>query len=55
MNKSISPGLVPPGRGLEKEEPELSHEDDIPADDGTTDSPGVAPGRERPLREVERE
>jgi hypothetical protein len=55
MNKSISPGLVPPARGLEKEEPELSHEDDIPADDGTTHPPKAVPGEERPLREVERE
>jgi len=54
MNHSIDPGLVPPEPGLEKEEPELTHEDDIPADDGTTRSP-QASKEERPLRQVERE
>jgi hypothetical protein len=54
MNHSIAPGLVPPEPGLEKEEPELSHEDDIPADDGTTRAP-QASKEERPLRQVERE
>jgi hypothetical protein len=28
----ISPGLVPPTRGLDKEEPDLWQEDDIPTD-----------------------
>ncbi|MDB5870810.1 MAG: hypothetical protein JWQ07_252 [Ramlibacter sp.] len=45
MNQGIAPGLVPPATGLEREEPELAEEDDIPSDDGA----------ERPLREVERE
>jgi hypothetical protein len=56
MNHEIKPGLIPPEPGLEKEEPELSHEADIPADDGTTttDSP-EASKEERPLRQVERE
>jgi hypothetical protein len=30
---SIAPALVPPRPGLEKEEPELAQEDDIPRDD----------------------
>lgn len=59
MNHStIKPGLIPPERGLEKEEPEQSHEDDIPADDGTAArSPEASDGakEERPLRQVERE
>ena len=33
MNSSIEPGLTPPLPGLEKEEPELAQEDDIPRDD----------------------
>ena len=54
MNQSIDPGLIPPPRGLEKEEPELAYEDDIPKDD---DKPAAEDGecRERPLRKVERE
>lgn len=56
MIHPIEPGLYPPEPGLEKEEPEQSHEDDIPADDGTTttDAP-QASKEERPLRQVERE
>jgi hypothetical protein len=54
MNQAIEPGPVPPRRGLEKEEPELSQEDDIPADDGTDNAP-EASGESRPLRQVERE
>ena len=30
MNQSIAPGPIPPAPGLEKEEPELAHEEDIP-------------------------
>ena len=30
MNLAISPGLIPQRPGLEREEPELAHEDDIP-------------------------
>lgn len=60
MNPAIKKGLVPPAPGLEKEEPELSHEDDIPADDGTVDASeaageGSTPKEDRPLRHVERE
>ncbi|MDF2464259.1 MAG: hypothetical protein K0Q43_2494 [Ramlibacter sp.] len=56
MNHPIEPGLIPPGPGLEKEEPEQAHEDDIPADDGTTTTGSPqASEEERPLRQVERE
>jgi hypothetical protein len=56
MDQSIAPGIVPPARGLEKEEPELAHEDDIPSDDGAESPSGDSPKREdRPLREIERE
>jgi len=55
MNHSIKPGLVPPPRGLEKEEPELTNEEDIPADDGHASGSGEAAPEERPLRDVERE
>jgi len=54
MNHAIEPELVPPEPGLEKEEPEQSHEDDIPADGGATSSP-QASKEEQPLRQVERE
>ena len=33
MNSSIPLGLIPAVPGLEKEEPELAQEDDIPRDD----------------------
>lgn len=55
MNPAIEKGLVPPEPGLEKEEPELAHEDDIPADDGTTGEPQASKEEDRPLRQVERE
>lgn len=58
MNHAIEPGLIPPEPGLEKEEPEQSQEDDIPADDGTASRKGTSPqasNEERPLRHVERE
>lgn len=55
MIRAIDEGLVPPGPGLEKEEPELAREDDIPADDGNTGEAPQATKEERPLRHVERE
>ncbi len=55
MNQAISPGVVPPPRGLDKEEPEIAQEDDIPSDDGGVESPEAAQRDERPLRNVERE
>jgi hypothetical protein len=61
MSHAISQGTVPPVPGLEKEEPELAHEEDIaPEDDGPSDDGGPladdngAPEK-RPLRDVERE
>jgi hypothetical protein len=33
MNSSIHESIVPPPRGLEREEPEIGQEDDIPTDD----------------------
>ena len=58
MNQSIEPGLVPPRQGLEREEPELAQEDDIPKDErhGAADE-GDSSGEHdsRPLRKVERE
>jgi hypothetical protein len=58
MSQAITPGLIPPRPGLEREEPELATEHDIPADDGTAMPPEDAPAaesEERPLRQVERE
>jgi hypothetical protein len=55
MNHAIAPGTVPPPRGLEKEEPELAQEEDIPSDDDDPETPAASQGDERPLRNVERE
>jgi hypothetical protein len=57
MNPAIATGLTPPRPGLEREEPELTHEDDIPPDDGTVMPPDELPAEheEQPLRQVERE
>jgi hypothetical protein len=55
MAKPI-PAVTPPHPGLEKEEPEIAQEDDIPADDGGPAQADEGGGREqRPLRDVERE
>jgi len=56
MAKPI-PAVTPPRPGLEKEEPELAQEDDIPSDDGGRPAGQEEAGRreERPLRDVERE
>ena len=44
MNQSISPGPMPAPRGLEKEEPELAYEEDIPSDDShENDEAMIAP------------
>ena len=64
-------GITPPSPGMDREEPDLWREDDIPADDGTPaategrsgarsggeESSRKEPGQreERPLRKVERE
>ncbi|MEO5671094.1 MAG: hypothetical protein ABIR26_10425 [Ramlibacter sp.] len=58
MNQSIEPGLVPPRPGLEREEPELAQEDDIPKDDSpaaSEDDESTDAIEKRPLRHVERE
>lgn len=45
-----------PAPGLDREEPELRDEEDIPADDGGPQGSGeTRAGRDRPLRDVERE
>lgn len=58
--QGIAPGLLPPRPGLEREEPELAFEDDIPPDGGSgsampppNGSPGEGP--DEPSRQVERE
>jgi hypothetical protein len=57
MKTAIATGLTPPRPGLEREEPELAYEHDIPADDGTAMPPDEPPAEseEQPLRQVERE
>jgi hypothetical protein len=55
MNQSIAQGVIPPRPGLEKEEPELSQEEDIPSDDGEPRASQEPAPEERPLRDVERE
>lgn len=59
MTHSIQPGVIPPVPGLEKEEPELTNERDIPSDDdkpqGSDKERGKERSEERPLRDVERE
>ncbi len=37
MNQAIAPGHQPPSPGVDKEEPELSDEEDIPSDDRARD------------------
>jgi len=56
MKPVIATGLTPPRPGLEREEPELTYEDDIPPDDGTAIPPEEPTGHEeQPLRQVESE
>ena len=57
MNHSIKPGPVPPRSGLEREEPEIGQEEDIPRDDepAAADDAGPRESEERPSRQVERE
>jgi hypothetical protein len=57
MKTAIATGLTPPRPGLEREEPELAYEHDIPPDDGTAMPPDEPPAEseEQPLRQVERE
>ena len=58
MSQAIALGLIPPRPGLEREEPELTQEDDIAQDDGTampTDELPAQGGEERPLRRRQRD
>lgn len=61
MSHAIPQGMIPPGPGLEKEEPELSNEEDIPrddegpSDDGDALEPEPAVPDNGVLRDVERE
>lgn len=55
MNPGIKPGLVPPEPGQEKEEPELSAEDDIPSDDSGERPADEPVGEGQPPRGGERE
>lgn len=57
MSQAIAPGLIPPRPGLEREEPELTTEHDIPPEDDTAAPPEDSAGdaaAESP-RQVERE
>ena len=54
MSQVISPGLIPPRPGLEREEPELTYEDDIPPDDGNVPE-GIPADTQEQLQQVERE
>jgi hypothetical protein len=54
MNHSIKPGVIPSPRGLEKEEPELADEEDIPSDD-TGANAGNEGTADEPARDVQRE
>ena len=54
MTHAINPGPVPPERGLEKEEPELWQEDDIPRDDSSRPD-AAGEGKEPRERDVDRE
>lgn len=49
---STPQGITPPSPGLEREEPDLWQEDDIPSDDG---GPAASEGREREGREDRKE
>lgn len=55
MTHSIQPGVIPPVPGLDKEEPELRNERDIPSDDDKPQGSDKERRDERPLRDVERE
>jgi len=54
MNHSIKPGVIPAPQGLEKEEPELADEEDIPTDDTGADA-GNEGTADVPPRDVQRE
>ena len=57
MSQTIAPGLIPPRPGLEREEPELATEHDIPPEDDNSpaaEDPAGDAAAETP-RQVERE
>jgi hypothetical protein len=53
MNHSIKQGTIPPAPGLEKEEPELADEEDIPSDDSPNAGDEGAGADSRPNLERE--
>ena len=62
MYRSTPSGITPPAPGLEREEPEFSREDDIPADDSASagserdrSRPGEEQGERRERGKLERE
>jgi hypothetical protein len=55
MHSHPPTGETPPAPGLEKEEPELMVERDIPADDGAEREAQAVLDQEDELHEVERE
>ncbi len=58
MNLAITPGLIPQRPGLEREEPELAHEDDIPPQHGEDDArppPEGAESGDKPRRPAGKE
>jgi hypothetical protein len=48
-------GITPPAPGLEREEPDLMVEDDIPSDDGSERETEAIAREGETLRDVERE
>ena len=42
LNQAIPPSSIPAPRGLEREEPELAHEDDIPTNDNRWQDEDIA-------------
>jgi hypothetical protein len=54
MNHGIPQSVIPAVPGLEKEEPEIGYEEDIPSDDAKP-AAGEPDEDEQALRDVERE
>lgn len=55
MYSSPPVGETPPSPGLEREEPELAVEEDIPTDDGSARAAEAMAQEDERLRHVERE
>lgn len=57
MKRAVPTGLTPRRPGLEREEPELGYEEDVPTEDANAPAPDESTGQseEQPLRQVERE